>query len=635
MALRQALLLPQQWLNLVIALLYLPNVALAIQHVVESRDTYPAPIIVPSSLDWDGNDGPWSSFALQAGTPPQTIKVLPSTAGFQTWAVTPEGCVSGDPVDCQKLRGEFYNYKESSTYAPNLANVSSSIYGLDLEAGLGYTGKGRYGFDDIGLGWQGSGGPTLHNQTIAGIATKDFFLGLFGLNPRPSNFTNYNHPIPSFMQALQNQSMIPSLSWAYTAGNQYRPGQFQGSLTLGGYDKSRFIPNNISFPLGVIEGLAIEIQSITTNNSVSLLSSPITSSLDSTVPYLYLPNTTCTLFENTFGLVWNETSKLYLLNDTQHTALQTQNPSITFKISPVDSTSTVDITLPYSAFDLTASAPLASAPTRYFPLKRADNSSQYTLGRTFFQEAYVIADFERNNFSISQCNWTSGQNQSIVAILPPSNSTTTSNDAKHGLATGAIAGVAAGGAVVALIAGLLLYRFCYKPRKRAVEETEEARTRPATRPTSAGGDVIIKPELDGTGTTITDTKHGLFEADSHKVYPAAEMAAPDTQPIYELPAREEVAVEMMGQNYPDEVDGRKSKNSGRIWFGRQRSQESADTVSPDTPGSRRGYDRTVSPFTSSATSTPASMIRSSPFKPPPVPPVPSAASASLQRGKTT
>jgi hypothetical protein len=97
---------------------------------------------------------------------------------------------------------------------------------------LGYSGKGRYGFDNITLGYIGSGGPTLANQTVATIATKDFFLGLFGLKPQASNFTNLNNPIPSFMQNLRSQSIIPSMSWAYTAGNQYRE-QSSPKMMLG------------------------------------------------------------------------------------------------------------------------------------------------------------------------------------------------------------------------------------------------------------------------------------------------------------------------------------------------------------------------------------------------------------------
>jgi len=96
------------------------------------------------------------------------------------------------------------------------------VYKLGLEDKLGYTGLGRYGFDSITLGYNGDGGPSLSNQTVASISTIDFWLGIFGVNPRPSNFTSYNDPIPSFMSNLREQNMIPSTSWSYTAGNRYR-----------------------------------------------------------------------------------------------------------------------------------------------------------------------------------------------------------------------------------------------------------------------------------------------------------------------------------------------------------------------------------------------------------------------------
>jgi hypothetical protein len=57
----------------------------------------------------------------------------------------------------------------------------------------------------------------------------------------------------------------------------------------------------------------------------------------------------------------------------------------------------VDIVLPYAAFDLEASYPLVRHPTRYFPLKRAANDSQYTLGRAFLQEAYVNTPTQIND----------------------------------------------------------------------------------------------------------------------------------------------------------------------------------------------------------------------------------------------
>lgn len=204
---------------------------------VDSRSNAPAPFAIPPSQQFgmwlghdsdiadmfkDGNDGPWSTFTLQIGNPPQSVRVLISTYSTQTWAIAEEGCGSGDLTNCFKRRGGLYNYTASSSWVPNVANLTNQVYNLGLESNLGYTGNGRYGFDDITLGFQGSAGPVLKNQSVAGVATKDFFLGHFGLRPAPSNFTGFEEPIPSFMENLKNQSMIPSTSWAYTAGNQYR-----------------------------------------------------------------------------------------------------------------------------------------------------------------------------------------------------------------------------------------------------------------------------------------------------------------------------------------------------------------------------------------------------------------------------
>ena len=151
------------------------------------------------------------------------MKTFISTAATQTWAIAPEGCVPNlDPANCTTTRGRIYNNTLSSSWIPNLANLTTQIYGLGLESHLGYAGKGRYGFDKITMGYIGDGGPTLENQTVAGISTTDFWVGIFGLNPRASNFTGYNEPIPSFISNLKSKGLIPSLSWAYTAGNQYR-----------------------------------------------------------------------------------------------------------------------------------------------------------------------------------------------------------------------------------------------------------------------------------------------------------------------------------------------------------------------------------------------------------------------------
>lgn len=167
-----------------------------------------------------------------------------------------------------------------------------------------------------------------------------------------------------------------------------------GSLTLGGYDESRFTPNELafSFASGDSRDLVVGVQSITSTRRdgtvKSLLPSGILAYVDSTVPQIWLPIDACRAFEEAFGLVYDDESELYLINDTLHDALIAQGAVITFALGSLQTGGkTINITLPYDSFDLQATPPFVDTRTRYFPLQRAKNDTQYTLGRTFLQEA--------------------------------------------------------------------------------------------------------------------------------------------------------------------------------------------------------------------------------------------------------
>lgn len=141
--------------------------------------------------------------------------------------------------------------------------------------------------------------------------------------------------------------------------------------------------------------MVVSLQSITstaTNGStVPLLPNSIQIFIDSTFPYIYLPLESCQAFEKAFNLTWNATEEFYFVDDTLHQSLTALNASITFQIANSQTGGpTVDIVLPYASFDLLASYPMVLNSTRYFPLQRAANESQYTLGRTFLQEASVL-----------------------------------------------------------------------------------------------------------------------------------------------------------------------------------------------------------------------------------------------------
>lgn len=167
---------------------------------------------------WEGNDGPWSSFAIQVGNKPQNVRILPSTASTSTWVIYDQGCPADGPSNCGDSRGGIFNPNNSLTWIPN------SIFDLGIETNLDYDVFGDFAFDTVTLGWQGSGGPTVEHSVVAGLGDTHFsWLGVLGLNPRPTNFSTFpNNPQVSFVQALRNQKSIPSVSWAYTAGASYR-----------------------------------------------------------------------------------------------------------------------------------------------------------------------------------------------------------------------------------------------------------------------------------------------------------------------------------------------------------------------------------------------------------------------------
>ncbi|KAI9666651.1 MAG: hypothetical protein M1821_004587 [Bathelium mastoideum] len=404
--------------------------------------------------------------------------------------------------------------------------------GLPEEHLLGYDSdtdpdNAEFGNETFTLGDEGAGLPTISKSIVEGFATKDFYMGALGLTPHGINITNFTDPHPTPLQVLKNASRIPSLSWGYTAGAFNQDPPVFGSLTLGGYDTTRFISNDVSFDFGAdySRDLLVGVSAVTTNvTSIPLLNSGIYAFIDSLVTEIWLPLSVCEAFEQAFGLNWNETAQLYLLNDTVHDALIAKNPNVTFQLvssSNSSNSNSVEIALPYSAFDLNTSIPIVSSSSRYFPLKRAENSTQYTLGRVFLQYAYVITDYERSTFSVYQAQFpSSGVSQNLVAILPPD----TSN--RRNLSAGAITGIVVG---IVLLAGLCAFLplFSLGIKKRRVNSNLGRSETTHTSEPRRNIPMHLEPELDAVATEKSemDAEANRTELPDHTVY---ELPAPIT-----------------------------------------------------------------------------------------------------------
>ena len=410
-----------------------------------------------------GNDGPWSPVLMGIGTPPQFVSVLISTTANQPWAVLDTWCrnkTSAPLATCARKRGGILSPANSTSWN------YTGLYTLESEANLGINATAKFARETVQLGVDGSraGSFSLPNQTVAGIVNPDFWIATWGIRPDTTNITSLENRSLSLLSNLKTMGKISSLSWGYTAGAIYRYGTHKTaavSLTLGGTDVSRYEPHNTTFDMIMdpTRDLVVGVRSIKTNITEKMLvPTPFLSLLDAGVSHIWLPKDACLAFENTFDLTYNETLGLYPVNDTLHQTLLAQNPSITFTLgndlSP--STSTVDITLPYASFDLllTTDYPGISQPTRYFPLRRAANASQYTLGRTFFQEAYIVADYERYKFSVHQTVYPGVNNETLVAIAANPSAANTGT-----ISTAAAAGIAIGIVVLLVLLLAIAYRF--------------------------------------------------------------------------------------------------------------------------------------------------------------------------------
>jgi len=113
---------------------------------------------------------------LRVGSPAQIVRVLISTNSPQSIVVLSQGCttqaVNPLPADCADSRGGLFAPNSSTTF-DDQGIYSINGNGVGLEANLGYVQNGKYGLETLGLGFVAGGqdGPTLKNQTVAGIGS--------------------------------------------------------------------------------------------------------------------------------------------------------------------------------------------------------------------------------------------------------------------------------------------------------------------------------------------------------------------------------------------------------------------------------------------------------------------------------
>ncbi|KAH8732488.1 aspartic peptidase domain-containing protein [Phaeosphaeriaceae sp. PMI808] len=489
--------------------------------VNNTNATHPAPILVPPTGKWDGVNEDCSTFNLSVGNPPQYFRVLPATNDSAVVVPAPEACGSQDPINCPLLRGvengRGFNSNQSSTWK----QIGLWKWWRPASNTLNIAGNANMGFDTVTMS-----GLNASNTLVGAYGTRSIWLGQIPLHSRAVSFEESKH-YSSLIVALYDTKQIPSKSYSYTAGAKYRTPSYPGSLVLGGYDASRFkeTPGNYSFPfdysndkgwtsLGVS---SIFITQTLNSSSLYLSQDRFTAFIDSSTPYIWLPQAACDKFADSLGLAYHSEQDLYFVNDTVHERLKQLNPTITFQLgNNNDPTTSLNIDLPYGAFDKQTKRPFYNETRRYFPIRRAANSSQFVLGRPFLQEAYLITDYSRKYFHIQQARFESSIPAPDIQFIPqymPSNNTnkTTTPDrvAPNRLSTPAIVGISAG-SVVGVIA-ILLLALIYLHRKKTEARAAKSNTE------STQEDSNARAEMEGGG--IYEAYESHFDAvGSHVQY---------------------------------------------------------------------------------------------------------------------
>ncbi|KAF4344600.1 hypothetical protein FBEOM_1442 [Fusarium beomiforme] len=529
--------------------------------LVQARD--PGPVLLPTG-GWTGSDGNWSTISFSLGSDSQPVEVLVSTALSEFWAIGPGGCLPKEP-HCIAARGGIYNSQESRDSSP----LGTWQLGLSY---LGYDGNGDYGRDVISMQSPVSDETyTMDGVLIATINTTNYLNGLFGLGITQSNFNGTVADSP-LTQAVGTYGLIPSYSFGYTAGAYYR--NAPASLTLGGVETPRFQKHDNVFTLSQEDNLerpmvrGIQITPAAGQDApaswesqqplLSQWNSSFFAMIDSSTPYLWLPDEVCDQFAQSLNLTYNSTFELYTISDSQYRAYTNDKTfDLTFVLSsfddnndfgnPYDVPGIVNITIPLRAFVGLLQYPFMPDAIKYgdpaipyFMLRKAKNSASYILGRSFLQESYLITKYDEGVFSIHQ------------ALFPDEPSTSSELDAieqsdnspypppyaedEGGLSDGQVIGIGVGvglGAFFVCAAVLFVWLYFRRKRKRATKDNNQSAEGQNSTPDVGSRSpksplVILFSKILGRNNSPQQAGH-----DAHGRDKVAE--APDTQ-IHEMSA---------------------------------------------------------------------------------------------------
>lgn len=282
------------------------------------------------------------------------------------------------------------------------------------------------------------------------------------------------------------------------------------SLTLGGYDTLRLEEHDVDFNLDEYSRIpSVNLRAIiatvtsqdkkpaswsSTSRVLSGTNESVSAIIDTTTPYLWLPRSVCDRFAESFNLTWSDTFGVYLFDpkSAQFSDFLSGASSLSFTFSissydnvdnygnPLQLPGVVNITVGSAAFAQLLRYPFKDAigwdqsSVPYFPLTRANESGPYIIGRAFMQEAYMVMNYEKTQFSVHQALFpdTPSSNYSLATIERSSDSPYPPYVPKPGgggLSAGKTVGIVLSAFAAGSVIGVTLW-FCCRRRRRTTKQ---------------------------------------------------------------------------------------------------------------------------------------------------------------------
>ena len=497
---------------------------------------------LPRQLQWSskiyGPDGPWHAVSIDLGSNKQPLDLYPGN----TWHSNILGSsICANVSTCYAQQAGLY---DSSTSTSVLTYTTvDQVEQIDWTSGaMPLTGTHSVQFDTATVL-----APNLFSAaTIPNLSLQVIPNGYYTL-PNGTNYlpevgtlalgaesVNQTYPV---VQSVENFNSSLISGYLYEAGqlvsNSY--GLHIGSVALGippsalvgGYDQSRLLGvvtaqsyQLYSLPIDLLDiGIGVaEGGSPFADTSFSGLLAQGNSSIkvsirvliEATIPYLYLPGSTCDAIAAQLPVTFHSDYGLYFWNttDPKYTRIVTSPAylSFTFRLNQSNSQN-MTIKVPFGLLNLTLQAPLINTPTQYFPCRPLTDSGSYTLGRAFLQAAFVGVNWQTDlngawflaqapgpntpstpvvtSIGFSDTSLTSSSNLWIDSwkgswtVLDEGSSatggSTPGNQAgskSKSLSSGAIAGIVIGVVILVAAVGALAY-FCFWRRNRKPATTTQ------------------------------------------------------------------------------------------------------------------------------------------------------------------